>query len=153
MRTKRYTELEFIEAVASSTSLRQILNKLGLAEAGGNYFLCRKHISDLQLDDSHITGKGSNKGKIFGPKRNIEEYLSNRCSILSYKLKNRLLKEKILLPICSNCKLETWLNSPIPLELHHINGNSQDNTLSNICLLCPNCHAFTITYRGKNKKD
>ena len=42
---------------------------------------------------------------------------------------------------------------PIPLELHHKNGNNRDNRLENIVLLCPNCHALTESYRGKNKRQ
>ena len=38
----------------------------------------------------------------------------------------------------------------IPLELHHKDGNKFNNNLSNLELLCPNCHAFTNTYRTKN---
>ena len=37
------------------------------------------------------------------------------------------------------------------LELHHIDGNHSNNELSNLTLLCPNCHALTDNYRGKNK--
>lgn len=43
-----------------------------------------------------------------------------------------------------------WLGQPIPLELHHKDGNKNHNELSNYELLCPNCHALTDTYRGKN---
>ncbi len=39
---------------------------------------------------------------------------------------------------------------PIPLELDHINGRRDDNRLDNLRILCPNCHAQTETYRGKN---
>ena len=38
------------------------------------------------------------------------------------------------------------------MELHHINGNHNDNRLENLQLLCPNCHAYTDNYRGKNIK-
>ena len=38
----------------------------------------------------------------------------------------------------------------IPLELHHLNGVRTDNRISNLRLLCPNCHALTDNYRGKN---
>ncbi len=51
---------------------------------------------------------------------------------------------------CESCGLTTWLDKPIPLELHHIDGNRNNNTLENFQLLCPNCHAFTDSYRGKN---
>ena len=43
------------------------------------------------------------------------------------------------------------MKHPIPLELHHIDGNNQNNNLTNLTLLCPNCHAMTDNYRGKNK--
>jgi hypothetical protein len=39
----------------------------------------------------------------------------------------------------------------IPIELEHIDGNSSNNDLSNLKLLCPNCHSLTPTYKGANK--
>ena len=38
----------------------------------------------------------------------------------------------------------------IPIELEHIDGNSENNNLSNLKLLCPNCHSLTSTYRFLN---
>ena len=35
--------------------------------------------------------------------------------------------------------------------MHHINGINTDNRLENLQLLCPNCHALTDNYRGKNQ--
>lgn len=52
---------------------------------------------------------------------------------------------------CNKCKNTTWNNQSIPLELEHKNGNSDDNSLENVELLCPNCHAQTSTYKAKNK--
>lgn len=42
------------------------------------------------------------------------------------------------------------MGKPIALELHHINGISSDLRLENLQILCPNCHAQTDNYRGKN---
>lgn len=66
--------------------------------------------------------------------------------------KKRLIREGILGYICSKCLLTEWNDKEIPLELHHVNGDNQDNRINNLCLLCPNCHAQTNNYRGKNKK-
>jgi len=39
----------------------------------------------------------------------------------------------------------------IPIELEHIDGNSNNNSLDNLQLLCPNCHSLTPTYKALNK--
>ena len=51
---------------------------------------------------------------------------------------------------CENCGLSKWLDKPITLELEHIDGNNQNNVKENLKLLCPNCHSFTETWKGKN---
>lgn len=64
-------------------------------------------------------------------------------------------RKRILLEIkeykCEVCNLSTWCNKKIPLELDHIDGNSDNNDMSNLRLICCNCHAQTETYKGKNK--
>ena len=71
----------------------------------------------------------------------------------SYKLKTQLLKYNIKEKKCECCNNSMWLNKPIALELHHKDGNPLNNTLDNLQLLCPNCHAQTETYRAKNKRQ
>jgi 5-methylcytosine-specific restriction endonuclease McrA len=53
---------------------------------------------------------------------------------------------------CAKCGLDKWLGNLIPLELEHKDGNHLNNARSNVELLCPNCHAMTDTWRGRNKK-
>lgn len=55
--------------------------------------------------------------------------------------------------ICENCNLSDWLCEPIPLELEHKDGDNRNNVKDNLLLLCPNCHAKTKFYRGKNKNS
>ena len=152
MSRAKYTENELKTAIQNSTSIRQALIFLGLAGKGGNYRVIHRAINKYNIDISHFNGQGWSKNKIIGPKRSIEEYLSNKFKIQSYGLRNRLLKEGILEYVCSNCLLNKWLTGPIPLELDHIDGNHENNNLSNLRLLCPNCHALTDNYRGKNKR-
>jgi hypothetical protein len=49
------------------------------------------------------------------------------------------------------CSIETWNDKPIVLELEHKDGNSENNRPENLCLICPNCHSQTETFKGKNK--
>lgn len=53
---------------------------------------------------------------------------------------------------CVNCGCDGhWQNGKIALEIDHIDGDNKNNELSNLRYLCPNCHALTETYRGRNK--
>jgi len=51
---------------------------------------------------------------------------------------------------CFKCKLSQWLGKPIPLEVHHIDGDSENNMPENLELICLNCHGLTDNFRGKN---
>ncbi len=39
------------------------------------------------------------------------------------------------------------------LQLHHINGDSSDNSESNLQVLCPNCHAMTENFGSRNENS
>ncbi|MEI8174490.1 MAG: HNH endonuclease signature motif containing protein [bacterium] len=43
------------------------------------------------------------------------------------------------------------LTGVVPLEVDHIDGNSENNLEKNLRLLCPNCHALTPYYKNMNK--
>lgn len=150
MKLRSYTDAEIISAFSTSTSFRQVLAKLNLKPAGGNYQTLRNIVKELNLDTSHFKGQGWNSGTTQPPRRSLEDYISNNQPIQSFKLKNRLLKEGIFKYQCFSCLQTTWLSQKIPLELDHIDGNNNNNQLSNLRLLCPNCHALTPNYRGKN---
>src|SRR6185369_8139225 len=138
MKLRKYSEQELRKAVSSSFSLAQTLIKLGISPCGGNYQVLKKAIDHFKINNSHFKGQIWNKGLSGNYKQPIEKYLSNELKINSYKLKKKLLSLKIFKPICSNCKRDSWLGQPIPLELDHINGKNSDNSLSNLRLLCPN---------------
>jgi len=147
-----FSELQLRDAVKNSTSIRQVILALGFnPKGGGNYQTINKLFKKYNIDISHFTGSLWSKGRIIGTKVDIQDYLSNKRSITSHKLRLRLIKLGLLKLQCSSCLLSEWQNKTIPLELDHIDGNHLNNNLSNLRLLCPNCHAQTPTHAGKNK--
>ena len=43
------------------------------------------------------------------------------------------------------------LTKKIPIQMNHIDGNSDNNRLDNVELLCPNCHSLTPNFGSLNK--
>ena len=71
-------------------------------------------------------------------------------------LKYGVLKKRVVLEQsgkCNNCGLLEWLGKPINLEIEHKDGNHYNNVRENVEAICPNCHSFTKTWRGRNKSQ
>jgi hypothetical protein len=137
---KAYSDEEFILAVKESKSLAGVMKKIGIKPVGGNYHTVKKKILEFGLDTSHFSGKASiPKGTEL---KKFDELVSTDA------IKKRLVKERG--HQCECCQKTMWLGGSIVLELDHVNGDRFNNTRENLRLLCPNCHALTPTYRGKN---
>jgi hypothetical protein len=54
---------------------------------------------------------------------------------------------------CGWCEINSWTNK-VPIELNHIDGDPENHSVTNLELLCPNCHSLTEFYksRGKGRK-
>ncbi len=155
MRKRKWTDQDFVEAVRTSTSYAQVISKLHLRVAGSNYDTVKRKIKELNLDVSHMTGKAWNQGVRYTPLREaqpLDEILVEHSTFVNANhLRERLLREGIKQWRCECCGKTEWMGQPIPLELHHVNAKRDDQRLENLLLLCPNCHALTDNYRGKNK--
>ena len=73
-------------------------------------------------------------------------YLGTDLYITSKALKKKLIEDGIKEYVCECCGNSEWMGEPIPLELHHINGNHYDNSLENLEILCSNCHSLKHLY-------
>ena len=79
----------------------------------------------------------------------IEELLVSGPRRQRGHLKTRLLSEGLKTKQCEICGLDEWLGRPLSLELHHVNGDGNDNRLENLQLLCGNCHSQTDNWGGR----
>ncbi len=145
----KYTEEKeklIIDICNTELSMRQAAIKLGM-----NYKTIVLQAKRLGCFKTNQAGKGTSKNKPV--LYSLEDIFSGKNpSYHTFKLKNRILKEGLKIHKCENCGLVEWQGDKIPLELHHINGDRYDHSFENLQLLCPNCHAFTDTYRSKNIK-
>jgi len=140
--------------VAEVTSIRQALLRLGVAPYGGNYEVFKRAVVAFGISTDHFTGRASPLASPEGSRsRPLADYFEGRAKVTNtHRFRRRLLREGVFALRCGQCNRSEWLGEVMPLELHHVDGNRSNNATSNLLLLCPNCHALTTTYRGKNKK-
>lgn len=157
----KYSKEMLEELCASSHSYAEVLRKSGRKIAGGNQEILKKKILKYGIDTSHFTGQAWNKDKTKETDPRIktkeiyklEDIFHKNSTITQKVLRTYVERHKLIPYICQNCGCNgSWQNGQIALELDHIDGNNTNNELSNLRYLCPNCHALTNTYRGKNIK-
>ena len=99
----------------------------------------------------------------------IGKYCSNKCQAeYQWRCKKEIIRSGEFFGIassrrflveeygekCVECGLgENWNNKPIAMHVDHIDGNSDNNVVSNLRLLCPNCHSQTETFGSRNIKN
>lgn len=147
--TKRsYTVCDLAKAVASSTTMLQVAHKLGIKGASQNM---KKLIADLNLDTSHMhKGVGRHGAKM------SQILVENSTFLKTGHLKHKLFDCGLKTPVCESCGITDWMNRRINFHLHHVNGIHTDNRLTNLQILCPNCHSqtenFGVYNTGKGRK-
>lgn len=154
MRARKWTEEQLRTAAKDARSYRQILQRLGLRMAGGNYAQVKRYIEEFDIQVA-LKGRGWNKGLtgVGTPRLSLQDILRPDSSFQSHKLKNRLFNEGLKLRRCEECGWsKTSDDGRLPLELDHINGDPRDNRLENLRVLCPNCHSLKPTHRGRNRR-
>jgi 5-methylcytosine-specific restriction endonuclease McrA len=140
-----FTDDQVAWAVGNSYSMAGTMRNLGIRLGGGNQNHLKKRIERLDLDTSHWTRRGHNKGKI-SPQRLSADEILIIIPQDSYRIRRsmllRSLLEKGMEYRCRGCSNDGyWKDKELCLEINHINGNWYDNTFENLEFLCPNCHS------------
>lgn len=158
--SKRSWDIEDLKsAVGVSKSIADVMRRLNLRTAGGSYNTIQKYIKmyELNIDhfDPYAKSVSSLKDYSDGKRISLETILVEDTKYKSGRLKDRLIKEGLLENKCYECGLrDMWNGKSIVMQLDHINGVHNDCRLSNLRLLCPNCHSQTETFAGRSvKKD
>lgn len=148
----KYTKETLEEAVKTSKSISQVLRKIGLSTSGGNHSHIAKKIRYFEINTSHFTGQGWNRGNISNNRKKANEILvlTPGKRTKGHQL-TRAMVESDIPHKCAECDTKPHYNGkPLTLQVDHKNGNWEDNTLENLRFLCPNCHSQTPTFGAKN---
>ena len=130
------------------------LDLLNIPKAGCNYRTLKNKAKEYNIDISHFSymfGKTHN-GKRSVKNQTTDDFFSSENShnkgILKREYIRRILggEEK-----CEICGIGEWIGKPITMQIHHKDGNNKNNSIDNLQLLCPNCHAQTDTYCNKKR--
>lgn len=155
---QKYTKEWLEELCKNSYSYAEVLKKAGRSQGGGSQESLKSKIKEYNIDTSHFTGQrwqNSPNQKDNHEQReqySIDEIFVENSKVTQKVLRGYIARHNILEYKCQNCGCDgTWLSRDIALEVDHINGNNSDNRIENLRYLCPNCHALTKTYRGRNK--
>ncbi|MFH8450357.1 HNH endonuclease [Streptomyces fungicidicus] len=143
--------------VAASTSVNEVLRRLGLDPVGGHHANISRRIRAYGIDTSHFTPAARTERQRNNQRRRtaaeilVEDTSAHTRRVPGSRLK-RAMRELGMEERCALCGREpTWLGEPLPLEVDHIDGNWRNNRIENLRTLCPNCHSTTDTYRGRSK--
>lgn len=144
---RSWVESDLIEAVKVSDSISEVVRRLGLKCVGGNHGTVRRHVARLGLDTSHFT-RGTKARGYRKPKLDFDDVFRENSGIrfvAKYVRRFSVLKYE-----CVECGNQGSHNGkPLVLQIDHLNGVSDDNRVSNIRYLCPNCHSQTPTFSGR----
>ena len=150
MKTK-YDKVGLEKAVSSSSNWREVCEIYGISIKGGN----QTHLKNIAVNYG-ITFSHFNRDRVYhqpAVKKSVAEYLDKVGSIQSHKLKKKLIEEGIRKEECAICKIKEWMGEPVVFELDHIDSNHFNNVLSNLQILCPNCHRLETRKRATLKKQ
>jgi hypothetical protein len=164
---RKYPDEAIAKAAASSSSIREVVAKLGAAPATGTLSHIRRRIAAAGIDISHFPGLNTVQhdlpftsselaaaaGVLAKPRASATQVFGVRPAGSPRTNRARLhraLQEFGVPYRCASCRNPgEWLGEPITLQIDHVDGNWLDNRLENLRYLCPNCHALTETWCRK----
>ena len=147
MRTDILEKKELIKTwISEELPKREIAKRLRCKQETLNAYLKK-----LDLDYS---GQQAKKGQQKGPNKYKDSSYYTKANgprVHSSVLRIKLVRDGVKEDKCEKCGNTYWLGVKLPLELHHKDGDHFNNELSNLEILCPNCHSVSGDNAGAAK--
>lgn len=134
---------EILQWIEEGQSKAYICKQLGCKQETLNSYLKKMNIE-------YAGRQNHNKGKVSKAYMPALEYIE-KGFVKSHILKQKLIRDGIKEQKCEICGVSEWQGVILPLELHHKDGNHFNNELSNLQILCPNCHSIQGNNSGANR--
>lgn len=154
---EKYSKEQLQNIVKESFSYREVAGKIGYnPDSGSGITAVKEMLEYYNFNNEHFTGQGwTSKSNHISPSREKykpEEILIKNSPITQKVLRGYIERHQLIEYKCKNCGCDgNWQDGRISLEIHHKDGDNQNNELINLEYRCPNCHALTENYRGLNK--
>lgn len=145
---KEKREKVVCELIKVKNNFSEVAKELNLSVGSNTYLEFKKIAKKYGLDTTHFNRKGKNNQRKNSLKE--EDIFKKESLIASSRIASYLFKFGIKERVCERCGRVEWEGEPIPLQVHHIDGDRTNNSIENLQILCPNCHALTDNYCGKN---
>ena len=148
----KLSDNDFTQIIVNSSSCIEAMVALGFKCVAGNARqTVKRRIAELQIDISHWADNTKNAHVAIELPH--DDYFAKNTTRSGGHTRKRLLKYNLIPYVCAICGNNgEWQGQPLTLQVDHINGDHTDNQLHNLRFLCPNCHAQTETFSGKNVK-
>lgn len=127
-----------INSSSSTNTLKRIINEYNLDTS--------------KFEENKNLYKKQMAKKFLCSEYDIESKLNKNTKVNSHKLRNKLIEFGYKENKCELCGISEWMGKPVKLQLHHIDGDHYNNELSNLQILCPNCHSMTDNFGVYNSK-